>query len=129
MLPVRATHRLAGASCGGRNVIRRPEVLPGMPGTLRRTKMDKLRLLLSAGTMLGLVAGTANATSILNQDGSPATPTGVGQGTLLDGFSEMGGPYSGYQGLEPETAVPWSVPQPGKVNVRINFFANEFPMA
>jgi hypothetical protein len=91
--------------------------------------MDKLRLLLSAGTMLGLVAGTANATSILNQDGSPATPTGVGQGTLLDGFSEMGGPYSGYQGLEPETAVPWSVPQPGKVNVRINFFANEFPMA
>jgi len=91
--------------------------------------MDKLRVLLSAGAMLGLVAGTAHAGRILDMDGNPATVTGTGLAVGVDGFPEMGGPYTGGQGLETESAVPWSVPQPGKVNMRVNVFVNEFPMA
>ena len=91
--------------------------------------MYKLRVLLSAGTILGLVAGTAHAGRILDMDGNPATVTGTGLVTGVDGFQEMGGPYTGGQGLETESAVPWSVPQPGKVNMRVNLFVNEFPMA
>ena len=91
--------------------------------------MDKLRVLLSAGAMLSLVAGTANAGRILDMDGNPATVSGTGLVTGVDGFPEMGSPYTGGQGLETEGAVPWSVPQPGKVNMRVNLFVNEFPMA
>jgi len=91
--------------------------------------MDKLRVLLSAGAMLSLVAGTANAARVLDMDGNPATVTGTGLAVGADGFPEMGGPYTGSQGLEGEGAVPFSVPQPGKVNARINVFVNEFPMA
>jgi hypothetical protein len=91
--------------------------------------VDKLRVLLSAGAILGLVAGTAHAGRILDMDGNPATVTGTGLVTGVDGFQEMGSPYSGGQGLETETAVPFSVPQPGKVNMRANLFVNEFPMA
>ncbi|HUB48484.1 MAG TPA: hypothetical protein VMB73_26210 [Acetobacteraceae bacterium] len=91
--------------------------------------MNKLRVLLSAGAVLGLVAGTAHASRILDMDGNPATVTGTGLVTGVDGFQEMGGPYTGGQGLETESAVPWSVPQPGKLNMRVNLFVNEFPMA
>ena len=91
--------------------------------------MKQLRMLLSAGAILGLVAGTAHAGRILDMDGNPATVTGTGLVTGLDGFGEMGGPYTGGQGLEGESAVPWSVPQPGKINMRVNLFVNEFPMA
>jgi len=91
--------------------------------------MDKLRVLLSAGAMLSLAAGTAYAGRIVDMDGSPATVTGTGLVVGADGFGEMGGPYTGGQGLEGEGAVPFSVPQPGKVNMRVNLFVNEFPMA
>ena len=91
--------------------------------------MHKLRLLLSAGTILGLIAGTANAGRIMDMEGNPATVSGTGLVTLPDGFGEMGSPYTGGQGLEGEAAVPFSVPQPGKVNMRVNLFVNEFPMA
>jgi len=91
--------------------------------------VDKLRVLLSAGAILGLVAGTANAGRIMDMEGNPATVTGVGEATNLDGFSQVGSPYTGAQGLEGESAVPWSVPQPGKINMRVNLFVNEFPMA
>ena len=91
--------------------------------------MNKLRVLLSVGTILSLVAGTAHAGRILDMDGNPNTVSGTGLLTLPDGFGEMGSPYSGGQGLESETAVPFSVPQPGKVNFRVNLFVNEFPMA
>jgi hypothetical protein len=47
---------------------------------------------------------------------------------MPSGFGEMGSPYTGGQGLEPEPAVPWSVPKPGTINFRINSFVNEFPM-
>ena len=91
--------------------------------------MEKLRVLLSAGAILGLVAGTANAGRIMGMEGNPETPTGVGMAGELDGFSQVGSPYTGSQGLEGESAVPFSVPEPGKVNMRINMFVNEFPMA
>jgi len=91
--------------------------------------VEKLRVLLSAGAILGLVAGTAHAGRIMDMDGNPATVTGTGLVALPDGFGEMGGPYTGGQGLEGESAVPFSVPQPGKVNARVNVFVNEFPMA
>ena len=90
--------------------------------------MRSLRLLLSAGAILSLVAGSASASRILDQEGNPATPTGTGVVNELDGFQEMGSPYTGGQGLEPETAAPFSVPAPGTINMRINSFVNEFPM-
>jgi hypothetical protein len=64
----------------------------------------------------------------MDMQGNPATPTGTGVVTQLSGFQEMGGPYTGGQGLETETATPFSVPAPGTVNMRINSFVNEFPM-
>lgn len=92
--------------------------------------MRTLRLLLSAGAMLSLAAGSsAYAARILGQEGSPATPTGTGIATTLAGFQQVGSPYTGAQGLEPEAAVPWSVPAPGTINMRVNLFVNEFPMA
>jgi hypothetical protein len=90
--------------------------------------MRSLRLLLSAGAILSLVAGSASASRILDQEGNPATPTGTGVVNELDGFQEMGSPYTGGQGLEGETAAPFSVPAPGTINMRINSFVNEFPM-
>jgi Gram-negative porin len=90
--------------------------------------MRSLRLLLSAGAMLSLAAGSAYAGRIMDMTGNPATPTGTGLVTNLDGFQEMGGPYTGGQGLETESAIPFSVPAPGTVNMRVNSFVNEFPM-
>jgi hypothetical protein len=90
--------------------------------------MRSLRLLLSAGAMLSLVAGSAYAGRIMDMQGNPATPTGTGVVNELDGFQEMGGPYTGGQGLESETTEPFSVPAPGTINMRINSFVNEFPM-
>jgi hypothetical protein len=91
--------------------------------------MRTLRLLLSAGAMLSLAAGSAYASRIMDQQGNPATPTGTGLLTTLSGFQEMGSPYTGAQGLEPEPAAPFSVPAPGTINMRVNSFVNEFPMA
>ena len=91
--------------------------------------MHKLRLLLSVGTMVGLVASAAHAARIIDMTGNPDTVTGTGTATLPDGFVEMGSPYSGGQGLETETAVPFAKPQPGTVNMRLNLEVNEFPMA
>ncbi len=90
--------------------------------------MRSLRLLLSAGAMLSLAAGSAYAGRIMDMTGNPASPTGTGVVTELSGFQEMGGPYTGGQGLETEGAVPFSVPAPGTVNMRVNSFVNEFPM-
>lgn len=90
--------------------------------------MGKLRLLLSAGAMLSLVAGAANAARILGMQGNPATVTGTGLVNQLSGFQQMGSPYTGGQGLEIEPATPWSVPAPGTINMRVNSFVNEFPM-
>jgi hypothetical protein len=90
--------------------------------------MRSLRLLLSAGAILSLVAGSAYAGRIMDMQGNPQTPTGTGVVNELDGFQEMGGPYSGGQGLETESAIPFSVPAPGTINMRINSFVNEFPM-
>jgi len=90
--------------------------------------MRSLRLLLSAGAILSLAAGSADASRILGQEGNPATPTGTGVVNELDGFQEMGGPYTGGQGLETEAAAPFSTPAPGTINMRINSFVNEFPM-
>ncbi|HVC59922.1 MAG TPA: hypothetical protein VND19_06110 [Acetobacteraceae bacterium] len=90
--------------------------------------MDKLRLLLSAGAMLSLAAGAANAGRLMDLQGNPATVSGTGLVTQASGFEQMGSPYSGGQGLEGEAAVPWSVPAPGTINMRINSFVNEFPM-
>jgi len=78
--------------------------------------------------MLSLMAGSAYASRIIGQEGNPATPTGTGVVNELDGFQEMGGPYTGGQGLEAEGASPFSVPAPGTINMRINSFVNEFPM-
>ena len=91
--------------------------------------MNKLRLLLTAGAMLSLVAGTANAGRLIGMTGTDTTPTGVGMATQPDGFSQVGSPYTGSQGLEGEGAVPFSVPAPGTINMRLNSFVNEFPMA
>src|SRR5215471_247300 len=90
--------------------------------------MRSLRLLLSAGAILSLAAGSAYASRILGQEGSPASPTGVGIVNELDGFQQMGSPYTGGHGLESEGASPFSVPAPGTINMRINSFVNEFPM-
>jgi hypothetical protein len=79
--------------------------------------------------MLSLAAGSAYASRIMDQTGNPISPTGTGVVTYLNGFQEMGGPYTGGQGLEGEGAVPFSVPAPGTINMRINSFVNEFPMA
>jgi hypothetical protein len=78
--------------------------------------------------MLSLVAGSAYASRIIGQEGSPASPTGVGIVNLLDGFQQVGSPYTGGHGLESEGASPFSVPAPGTINMRINSFVNEFPM-
>jgi hypothetical protein len=90
--------------------------------------MRSLRLLLSAGAILSLAAGSAYAGRIMDMTGNPATPTGTGLVTGLDGFQEMGSTYTGGQGLESESAIPFSVPAPGTINMRINSFVNEFPM-
>jgi len=79
--------------------------------------------------MLSLVAGSANASRIIGQQGSPDSPTGVGIVNELDGFQQVGSPYTGGHGLEAEGASPFSVPAPGTINMRINSFVNEFPMA
>ena len=91
--------------------------------------MNKLRLLFTAATMLSLVAGTAYAGRIMGMQGDPETSTGVGMAKTLSGFEEVGSPYTGAQGLEGESAAPFSVPAPGTINMRINSFVNEFPMA
>jgi hypothetical protein len=91
--------------------------------------MYKLRLLMSAGTLVGMLAGTAHAARVMDMTGNTETVTGTGLVTEPDGFLQMGSPYSGGQGLETETAVPFSSPQPGAVNMRINLEVNEFPMA
>jgi len=78
--------------------------------------------------MLSLMAGSAYASRIIGQQGNPDTVTGTGVVNELDGFQEMGGPYTGGQGLEAEGAAPFSVPAPGTINMRINSFVNEFPM-
>jgi hypothetical protein len=91
--------------------------------------MGKLRLLLSAGAMLSLAVGSANAARIMGQAGNDASPTGTGIVTDATGFQESGSPYSGGQGLEGESAVPFApAPAPGTINFRINSFVNEFPM-
>jgi hypothetical protein len=90
--------------------------------------MQSLRLLMFAGAILSLAAGSAYAGRIMDVEGNPNTPTGTGLVTGLSGFQEMGSPYQGGEGLETETAVPFSVPAPGTVNMRINSFVNEFPM-
>jgi hypothetical protein len=91
--------------------------------------MGKFKLLLAAGTILGLAAGGAQASRLMDLQGNPASVTGTGLLTQPDGFVETGSPYSGAQGLESESATPWSAPAPGTINMRINLFANEFPMA
>ncbi len=91
--------------------------------------MRSLRVLVPIGAILmGLATGSAYASRILDMEGNPQTPTGTGLVTDLDGFQEMGSPYTGGQGLETEGADPWSVPAPGTINMRINSFVNEFPM-
>jgi hypothetical protein len=72
--------------------------------------MGKLGLVLAAGAMLGLTAGAASAARFMDQPGSPNSPTGTGIVTDAAGFQESGSPYTGGQGLETETAVPWSTP-------------------
>ena len=91
--------------------------------------MRTLKLLLSAGTMLGTFVGAAHAGRITDMTGNPSTPTGVGMATLPDGFAEVGSPYTGAQGLEGEAAVPFSVPAPGTINMRINLEVTEAPQA
>ena len=91
--------------------------------------MHKFRQLLLAGTVLGLLAGTGHAARVVDMSGNPNSATGVGMVAQPDGFAEVGSPYTGGQGLESETAVPFSNPQPGTVNMRINLEVNEFPMA
>ena len=91
--------------------------------------MNKLRLLLSAGAMLSLVAGTANAGRLMGMQGDPNSVTGTGVVTMPNGFIENGSPYTGGQGLEGESAAPFSKPEPGTINMRVNSFVNEFPMA
>ena len=95
--------------------------------------MKKLRLLLSAGAMLGLASGAANASWLLGQQpnaNTANTPTGANLTTDATGFSELGSPYTGGQGLEQgEGQMPFSSPAPGTINSRINLFVNEFPMA
>jgi hypothetical protein len=89
--------------------------------------MRKLRLLLSAGAMLGLAAGAAYAENFPpNNPGVVANPTGVGMLTLPSGFTEVGSVYTGGMGLEGETASPASVAAPGTVNMRVNLFAVGF---
>ena len=92
--------------------------------------MGKLRLLLSAGAMLSLAIGSANAARIMDQTGNPASPTGTGIVTDATGFQESGNPYTGGQGQgETESQVPFAAaPPPGTINFRINSFVNEFPM-
>jgi len=92
--------------------------------------MGKLRLLLSVGAALSLVAGAANAARILDQAGNPNSPTGTGIVTDATGFQESGNPYTGGQGQgETESAMPFDVaPPPGTISMRINSFVNEFPM-
>ncbi len=90
--------------------------------------MRLLGLLLSAGAVLSLAAGSAQAGRIIGMEGDPTTATGTGLVPQLSGFDEMGGPYTGGQGLETEGAMPFSVPAPGTINMRINSFVNEFPM-
>lgn len=91
--------------------------------------MRSCRLALFAGTMLSVVAGSAYAARVMDMTGNPNTVTGTGLLTLPDNFPEMGGPSSGAQGLEAETAAPFSSPHPGTVNMRVNLEVNEFPMA
>ncbi len=91
--------------------------------------MGKFRLLLAATTMLGLVTGAAQAGRLMGFEGNPASVTGTGLLTTPDGFVETGSATTGAQGLEAETTTPWSNPAPGTINMRINLFVNEFPMA
>ena len=95
--------------------------------------MKKLRLLLSAGAMLGLASGAGNAAELLGlQPPTTANPvTGVGMSTDSTGFTEPGSAYTGSQGLEAggEGSMPFSTPAPGTINTRVNLFVNEFPMA
>jgi hypothetical protein len=80
--------------------------------------------------MLSLAAGAAHADRFApNNPGNPNTVTGTGVVTLPSGFIENGSPYTGGQGMEGETAAPFSNPNPGTINMRVNTFVNEFPMA
>jgi hypothetical protein len=80
--------------------------------------------------MLSLAAGAAHADRFPpNNPGNPNTVTGTGVVTLPSGFIENGSPYTGGQGMEGETAAPFSNPNPGTINMRVNTFVNEFPMA
>lgn len=89
--------------------------------------MRKLKLLLSAGAMLGLAVGTANADRFPpNNPGNPDSPTGVGMTTLPSGFMEVGSAYTGAMGMESEAASPFSKPNPGTVNMRVNLYVNTF---
>jgi hypothetical protein len=83
--------------------------------------------LLAVGAMLGMATGAAQAGRLVDFTGNPASVTGTGTLTTPDGFVEMGSPTTGAQGLESETATPWSKPAPGTINMRINLFVNEFP--
>jgi hypothetical protein len=80
--------------------------------------MGKLRLLLSAGAMLGLAVGGAHAARIMGQPGNPDSPTGTGIVTDATGFQENGSPYTGGQGQgETESQVPFSTfAAPGTAN-------------
>jgi len=91
--------------------------------------MRKFPLLLATGALLGLAAGTAEASRLIGYEGNPASVTGTGLTNTPDGFIGMGSPTTGAQGDEAETATPWSKPAPGTINMRINLFVNEFPMA
>jgi Gram-negative porin len=91
--------------------------------------MQRSKLALLAASMLTMAAGAAHAARVMDMSGNPSTVTGTGLVTTPDGFPEMGGPYTGGQGLETETQSPFSEPQPGTINMRINLEANEFPMA
>src|SRR6185312_1668770 len=102
----------------------------GVLAARRRRHMRKLRILLSAGAMLGLAIGTATAERFApNNPGSPASPTGVGMVTGTTGFVQVGSTYTGGFGLESESAVPWSKPDPGTVNMRVNLYTNTFVQA
>ena len=96
--------------------------------------MRKLRVLLSAGTMLGIAAGGAHAEMFPpNAPGSNVSPSGVGMLATPSGFTEVGSPYTGGQGQQytPTASAyntsPFSTPAPGTVNVRFDLRLDAFP--
>ena len=96
--------------------------------------MRKLRVLLSAGTMLGMAAGVAHAEMFpQNAPGSTVSPSGVGMLATPSGFVEVGSPYTGGQGQQytPTASAynlsPFSTPAPGTVNLRFDLRLDAFP--